>query len=505
MNFKYTQKIKNNVRHKMIKQAINTLTINRTKSGCVDSDYVRNIYDYFIDLEEGKAYDEALKIDINYIIEWERQRNIQIGNKKPEDLTVCYLCGPEPENDFKEFISLGVLPQNIWAFEMNSNTYLQALASYDTCDFKQPKLLKMSIENFFESTPKKFDIVYIDACGSLVSDKHALRCISSLFKYHRLSSLGILLTNFSEVDPGNVVERTIYLDMMSKYFLVKQQPNVNLTNKEQPTFNEIDSKILEKLNDDFDYYYGEFITSIICDISSVCTPNIRFANSNYWKYFLDVLAPVNVPLTIADVNSIKNNSLLKFFQYNKLLELYGCRDSSITKINRLSLEMTGISPPSIDLLKSMSIIQQIKNEGTIKAEIKSLYSFFDSCYMYPFLENPSKNLFLDLTINQFSYPMHYVTHQAKRLTYKAKETKMYMDLMVFDECRYIYEWLPALHQIKNAFQNLSWQYVFRFAVDGLVKQRIKYNNEFFFQGSVISKEIDGFQEKQISEREILGG
>jgi hypothetical protein len=505
MNFEYTQKIKSDVRHKMIRQAINTLTIDRTKSACVDSDYVRNIYDYFIGLEEGKTYKETLKIDINYILEWERQRNIKIGNKKPEDLTVCYLCGPEPENDFKEFISLGVLPQNIWAFEMDNSTYLQALSSYDTSDFKQPKLLKMSIEKFFECTPKKFDIVYVDACGSLVSDKHALRCISSLFKYHRLSSLGILLTNFSEVDPSNVVERTIYLDMMSKYFLIKQQPNVYLTNQASPTFNEIDHKILEKLTSNFDYYYGEFITSIICDISSVCTPNVRFANSGYWKYFLDIISPVNAPLTIADVNSITNNSLLKFFQYNKLLESHGCRDASITKINKLSLEMIGISPQSIDLLKSMNIIQQIKNHGNLKAEIKSFVSFFDSCNMYPFLDDPNKNLFLDLTINQFSYPMHYATHKAKRLTYKAKETKMFMDLMVFDECRYIYEWLPSLHQIKNAFQNLSWQYVFRFAVDGLVKQRIRYNNEFFFQGSVISKEIYGFQEKQICEREILGG
>ena len=82
---------------------------------------------------------------------------------------------------------------------------------------------------------------------------------------------------------------------------------------------------------------------------------------------------------------------------------------------------------------------------------------------------------------------------------------MFMDAMIFDECRYIYEWLPAIHQIKNAFQNLSWQYVFRFAVDGLVKQRFNYNNEFFFQGSVISKEIDGFKEKCIKEREYIGG
>lgn len=63
----------------------------------------------------------------------------------------------------------------------------------------------------------------------------------------------------------------------------------------------------------------------------------------------------------------------------------------------------------------------------------------------------------------------------------AKSTSMYMDITIYDECRYIYEWLPALHQIVSAFENSSWQYVFRFALDGLVKSRKRYNNEFFFR------------------------
>jgi len=77
---------------------------------------------------------------------------------------------------------------------------------------------------------------------------------------------------------------------------------------------------------------------------------------------------------------------------------------------------------------------------------------------------------------------------------------MFIDVVVLDECRYIYEWLPSIHQIKNAFLNLNWQYVFRFALDGLVKQRINYNNEFFFQGSVIPRDIEEFKSKVIKDR-----
>ena len=76
----------------------------------------------------------------------------------------------------------------------------------------QPKLIKTSIERFFESSPKTFDIVYIDACASLISDKHALRCIASMFKYHRLNSPGVLISNFAYLDESINLEKQQYID-----------------------------------------------------------------------------------------------------------------------------------------------------------------------------------------------------------------------------------------------------------------------------------------------------
>lgn len=67
----------------------------------------------------------------------------------------------------------------------------------------------------------------------------------------------------------------------------------------------------------------------------------------------------------------------------------------------------------------------------------------------------------------------------------------------------IYDWIPSVNQLQQAFSNLSWQYTFRFGLDGLVKQRINYNNEFFFQGSVISKKIPGFEDVQFPKREKI--
>lgn len=192
----YRQETKNRVRHMVIKTAVEILTVKRSEAFCVRNSYVRDLYDHFLSELKSHERNEVLKIDRTYIREWERMHSNLIGNKHPDELSVCYLSGPEPENDFQELVDMGVLPQNIWAFENEKNTYLQALDSVNENSFMQPKIVRSSIEQFFENTPKKFDIVYIDACATLISNKHALRCVGSLFQNHRLDSPGVLITNF---------------------------------------------------------------------------------------------------------------------------------------------------------------------------------------------------------------------------------------------------------------------------------------------------------------------
>lgn len=123
--------------------------------------------------------------------------------------------------------------------------------------------------------------------------------------------------------------------------------------------------------------------------------------------------------------------------------------------------------------------------------------------MHQFLDKPNYNLYIDCILNQIGYPLHPVVNKAKRYKYKAKSTTMFTDLIVFDECRYIYEWLPTLNQINHAFENKSLQYIFRFALDGLIKNRINYNNEFFYGGSVISDSEIGFSSKKLGTRKYI--
>lgn len=508
MALSYKQKTKQIVRHKMIKRAIELLTNERNSLSCVRRSYVRDLYDYFIELEESKEQKEAKDIDASYIRMWESIHSRYVGNKSVEDLTVCYLAGPEPENDFAEFIAMGVLPHNIWAFESEKNTYLQALGSIDSTSFFQPKLIRTSIEKFFENTPKEFDIVYIDACAPLVSDQHALRCIATMFKYHRLASPGILISNFAEVDTSNEVLLNEYYDMISKYNIIKKYPDCFLIEKNGVVqFNEHYEEINTLVKNEFQKYYGDFVTAMLCNAGAITIPTLRFVNSMYLTNFSDTRPKADKRYQFTDVNTIKNNVFLKFLVVNAFLEQKGSTDTGIKRTKKLEQELSA-QWNGYALLPCFQKLYEIREQNIdVKPSLEEDFSFFEKTdNMYQFLDKPTKKLFLDSVINQLSCPMHYCTDKIERLTYVAKETRMYMDLIPFDECRYLYDWLPAIDQMKNAFSNKSWQYVFRFALDGLVKKRMNYNNEFFFQGTVITHRNPQFEASVIKEREeIIGG
>ncbi len=498
----YKQETKNTVRHTVIRKSVEMLTTERSLSCCVRRSYVRDLYDYFKDLAESHEQEEANKIDISYIQEWENMHANNLGVKRPDELSVCYLAGPEPENDFAEFVSMGIKPQNIWAFECERNTYLQALTSIDSTNFMQPKLIKTSIERFFEASPKTFDIVYIDACASLISEQHALRCIATMFKYHRLSSPGVLISNFAYMDEDTDTEKQQYIDIISRYNFIKDNRNVSLLKKRETIefsngYEDEKNKVEEALEES----YGNFISAMICDTASISIPTVRFCNSNYLQS-LSTTHPVTIAsLQFQDVNTIKDNTLYKYLAMNCFLKQNSENFKGVSKVDKLMNEISAQNG-GYDLLSSSKKLYEIRTKGLdISPDLNETLAFFDKEQsMYQFLDKPNRHLFYDAVISQLSHPMHYVSDKALRLTYVEKQKRMFTDLMLFDECRYLYDWLPAIHQIPNAFSNPSWQYTFRFALDGLIKQRMNYNNEFFFQGSVVRKTVKNFEAKLMPNR-----
>ncbi|MGY4298833.1 hypothetical protein ACVWXN_006928 [Bradyrhizobium sp. i1.4.4] len=81
-----------------------------------------------------------------------------------------------------------------------------------------------------------------------------------------------------------------------------------------------------------------------------------------------------------------------------------------------------------------------------------------------------------------AYPTHCNVGEAKRFRYVAegKATTMFLDVLPFDECRYVYDWFSALHLVPDDWNDLSAQLTFRFALDGIAKENRWYGDDFLF-------------------------
>ena len=108
-------------------------------------------------------------------------------------------------------------------------------------------------------------------------------------------------------------------------------------------------------------------------------------------------------------------------------------------------------------------------------------------------------------VYQISRPMHYNVEQTRRYSYIAegKKTRMFTDVIPFDACRYIYDWLPPVDLAVDAFDSIDQQLIFRFALDGLVKHSIRYNNDYLFGVHAVGANYDGFNEKLLVPREQI--
>lgn len=101
--------------------------------------------------------------------------------------------------------------------------------------------------------------------------------------------------------------------------------------------------------------------------------------------------------------------------------------------------------------------------------------------IYPFCDLFLFHQVKEVLFRQLSVPYHVNIEQTQRWTYKAKDTQMYMDLFVLDECRYLYDWMPSFDMFYSGMQDIERQFSFRFILDAVAKHRMIYNNEFFFE------------------------
>jgi len=504
MDVNYRQSVKCKVRHTVLGSAVSSLTNSRNEATCVSRTYLRELTDYFCEDVGSKNAVEAKKVSSNCIVQWESFYDATIATKKVSDLTVFYLAGPEPQNDFNELISLGILPQNIWAIESKKSCFDAAISAYSTESIIQPKIIKGKIERFFLDIPKKFDIVYLDACGSVASDKKVLKMLATLIDQHKLISPGCVITNFSNPDVSKEEISDEYCNLIASYLYHKKDFFRDIKHDEKSL--DIIIEYIEKctciVKDQFEFYYGEFITRVIMDISSTIIPTQRFVNS----FFINNLFVKNeieeivnsIEYSFEGYKRIKNNPVYSFIYLSKLLN--GSDDMKDRRIQKFITELRSTADCGYDMYDSFAVREVLGEMSHSNDNIFKLKKTFQNANIHQFLDKPNPKLILDIIVNQIAFPYHYNTEKVERYKYKAKKTKMYIDVFFLDECRYLYEWLPTLDFLSNLLRDEEWQYSYRFVLDGLIKQRINYNTDYFYGGSVISKRNNKFGSKTMVPR-----
>lgn len=212
----YQEEPKRRARLCVLEEAVKCLTKDRYKVTLSSQDYVRRVYEHI--RTNGTSFDQKVieNLSDKTITRWENFYSSIIQTRKPENLKVAYLAGPNPENDLQALIDFGVLPENVWAFETDASTYEDAVWASLNSKFPFLKLIKGNIGHFFAASPQKFDIIYLDFCGPLPSrneKQKTLATITSILSHHAINSPGILITNVSL--PNETQDRK-GLDLLTK-------------------------------------------------------------------------------------------------------------------------------------------------------------------------------------------------------------------------------------------------------------------------------------------------
>lgn len=536
MSLTYAQPSKIEARRRSLEHAVDILTTRRSDAAVTPRHWVRKIRDFQVDQSgAGDAYAAAM-LDDETLEMWEAFWDSNNPPKPAGALKVAYLAGPEPLNDFRALVKLGVHPFNIWAFESHNPTYNTALKTVLESEFPLLKLQRGSMDLFLRTSPIVFDIIYFDACGPLPSPgQTTLRTVADIFRHQRLASPGVLITNFSAPDESDLKVKDAYTDLVTmnlypKAFLEPKLDNPgdtdawNLTDgpimdgylPKDPTSKE--ESYFHKVRNDMPFHYGQYVTRQIYDIASLISPWTAFTNSEAWKLYFnhsakDIAAASSdfgppsdeLSLLTSDADQYPIGWTLAASRNGKKWsdpEFPIAEPSSTNFVDAWRTQLSGQPAQSITAetaLIAYHMIRETKAFGT-DAFDAAIAQFDFMKTMHFFCDVPNSEIALLPIVAQFTRPMHYNVAETRRFSYQAKQTTMFLDVVPFDACRYVYDWLPPIDLVRNALELQRFQLAFRFALDGIAKHTIRYNRDYFFGVHAVGVNHEGFEEKILRPR-----
>ena len=507
----YIEAEKDIARRSAISAAVKTVTKHRLQSTLARKSYVREVK-HHLQNHGGVPYDRILASQLSWreVEQWEAFYLSIIGRKKPSDLKVAYLSGPNPENDIRVFVENGVLPENIWAFESDNKVYDQAVMSALESDFPFVKIYKGKIENYFKILPTKFDIIYLDFCGT-VATSQTVSVIREAFYHQKLNSPGVIVTNFAfpKDTQANKQTRSGLISLAANYLFPKlfTEKLTNLGGGWQDS-----AECCGLSEDDFirkafrspDTFYSQFITRVLFDLPSVLIPWQRFCSNEFLtrSFFREFQYKALDSEFLEDLHCFPNDYPLAWS-----LESYTINNATQNNMSRKFITQLALNGNEQKLINDVKMMYFFMSERIDHKFYSDKLAIIDNNWK-PLQKHVFCDVFLfhqlkDILIGQVTSPYLYNTEFTKRWTYQAKDTRMFLDLVTYDECRYIFDWMPTLDMFGAGIDDLDRQLSLRFAMDALTKHRRWYNEEFFSGTAVISNGNKGFDIKELKRRKKI--
>jgi hypothetical protein len=540
----YTEPVKNQARQLVIKNAIVALTGNRTTSTLVRRSYVSEVKARLLRSDLALDRAQAARLNNSAIKRWESFYDSIVQVRRPANLKIAYLAGPNPENDLRVFCQAGVLPENIWAFESKNATYSTAVMAALNSEFRFIKIVNGGIDAFLEASLQRFDIIYLDFSGPLPSrnkKQKTLAVLTRVLARHAVNSPGALITNFSlPTEKQDSIGRALLAKLVACYLYPKDfLEGKKNTTPEGPVANGLDpEKWHEVVRADLDKYYGQFITRLLMDHSSFISQYDRFPTNNplFGKFFnaKDRPSLTRIVDRFFHFNDDEESDraddhgggdvIVESGQYPFLWTLaaldktlngrdtnypqFVFEDDEFSRFADLFLSQLDIIGNKADLLENVSMLSYLLSEGQsqkafFSSPIKEIHDKHSFRKFYQFCDLFLFHQALELLFRQVANPYHVNVEKTARWRYQAKDTPMFMDLLVLDECRYLYDWMPTADMFSKGIFDIERQLIFRFVLDAVGKHRRWYNPEYFSGTAVIDQHMHGFEAKILRPRKLL--
>lgn len=523
-------------RKQVIESAIGALTTDRTNVTLCRRTYVREVRDTLI-ARGGFDAAAAGQLTNETIDRWEAFYDSVTQARDAKSLKVAYLCGPNPENDLRVFCAAGILPENIWAFESDADIHDKAVASALASEFPFIKIINGGIDTFLEASPMRFDVIYLDFCGPLPSrnkKQKTLLAISRVLARHALNSPGALITNVSlPTDAGDAAGRALLAKLVACYLYPKEfLEGDSGTTPEGPISQGHDfEEWLAIVSADLESYYGQFVTRVLMDHASFISPYGRLPkNSRIYANFFKKMpegeskALVESALHFVDTAVGGGGDVIVDAGQYPVLWSFAALDKKTNAKDQNYPQWVNLDA-DFDSFANL-FLSQLRTDGQKDELIRntceltfSMLAHTHSTFLadplakvvnehrfqnyYQFCDLVLEHQIVELLFRQIAVPYHVNVEKTRRWRYQAKDTPMFMDMTIVDECRYLYDWMPTIEMVSAGFSDIERQLAYRFALDGVSKHRRWYNSEYFFGTAVIDQFTDPFEAKILHPRANL--